>query len=121
MGAAYLLPKVVGLGHASELLYTGDIIGAERAIEIGLANHLISDEGQLIEEGTRLAARIAAGPYFANQLTKQMLEDEMNLGLSEAIEAEAQAQAICMQHPDFREAYDAWVEKRVARYEGLES
>lgn len=121
MGAAYLLPKVVGLGHASELLYTGDIIGAERAIEIGLANHLISDEGQLIEEGTRLAARIAAGPYFANQLTKQMLEDEMNLGLSEAIEAEAQAQAICMQHPDFREAYDAWVEKRAARYEGLES
>ena len=121
MGAAYLLPKVVGLGHASELLYTGEIIRAERAVEIGLANHLISDEGQLIEEGTRLAARIASGPYFANQLTKQMLEDEMNLGLSEAIEAEAQAQAICMQHPDFREAYDAWVEKRPARYEGLES
>ena len=118
MGAAYLLPRIVGLGNASELLYSGEIIDAERAVKIGLGNRIVDAES-LITEATRLAERIAHGPFFAHTMTKKMLDDEANLGLSEAIEAEAQAQAICMQHPDFREAYDAWVEKRSPRFEGI--
>lgn len=118
MGAAYLLPRIVGLGNASELLYSGEIIDAERAVKIGLGNRIVDAES-LITEATRLAERIARGPFFAHTMTKKMLDDEANLGLSEAIEAEAQAQAICMQHPDFREAYDAWVEKRSPRFEGI--
>ena len=119
MGAAYLLPRIVGLGHASELLYTGDIIDANRAIEIGLGNRLVPSES-LVEEATALAEKIARGPFFAHTMTKQMIDDEAHLNLSQAIEAEAQAQAICMQHPDFREAYDAWVEKRKPKFEGAE-
>ncbi len=119
MGSAYLLPRIVGLGHASELLYTGDIIGAERAVEIGLGNRIVSAD-DLVQEATKLAEKIAKGPFFAHTMTKKMIDDEAHLNLSEAIEAEAQAQAICMQHPDFREAYDAWVEKRAPRFEGVE-
>ena len=119
MGAAYLLPRIIGLGHASELLYTGEIIDSERAIEIGLGNRIIATE-ELVREATELAEKIAKGPFFAHTMTKKMIEDEAHLSLSEAIEAEAQAQAICMQHPDFREAYDAWVEKRKPRFEGVE-
>lgn len=117
MGAAYLLPRIVGLGNASELLYSGEIIDAERAVKIGLGNRIVDAES-LVTEAIGLAERIARGPFFAHTMTKKMLDDEANLGLSEAIEAEAQAQAICMQHPDFREAYDAWVEKRSPQFEG---
>jgi len=119
MGSAYLLPRVVGLGHASELLFTGDIIGAERAAEIGLVNRVV-EAGAVVSEAQALALRLAKGPAFANAMTKKMIEDEAPLGLEMAIEAEAQAQAICMQHPDFREAYEAWVAKRAPRFEGLE-
>ncbi len=119
MGSAYLLPRIVGLGHASELLYTGDIIRAERAVEIGLGNRIVPAD-ELVSTVTTLAEKIAKGPFFAHTMTKKMIDDEANLGLSEAIEAEAQAQAICMQHPDFREAYDAWVEKRAPKFEGVE-
>ena len=118
MGATYLLPRVVGLGHASELLFTGEIIRAERAERIGLVNRVVPSD-ELREAALALAGKLARGPFFAHQMTKQMLEDETNLGLGEAIEAEAQAQAICMAHPDFREAYDAWTEKRAPRFEGL--
>jgi enoyl-CoA hydratase/carnithine racemase len=118
MGAAYLLPRVVGLGHASELLFTGDIIDAAHAARIGLANRVVPRE-RVVEEATALARRLARGPAFAHAMTKQMLEDEAPLSLEAAIEAEAQAQAICMQHPDFREAYDAWKAKRERRFEGL--
>ena len=119
MGAAHLLPRIVGQGHAAELLYTGEIIAAPKAIEIGLGNRIVESE-QLVAEATALAEKIAKGPFFAHTMTKKMLVDEANLSLSEAIEAEAQAQAICMQHPDFREAYDAWVEKRPPQFEGAE-
>lgn len=116
MGATYLLPKIVGLGHASELLFTGEIIGAERAEEIGLINRRCGEN--CLTPALELAQRLANGPAFAHQMTKQMLEAEAQMTLAQAIEAEAQAQAICMQHPDFREAHDAWKEKRTPRFEG---
>ena len=119
MGSAYLLPRIVGLGHASDLLFTGDIIRIDRAVEIGLVNRSVA-EGEEFKTALELAKKLAAGPAFAHAMTKKMIEDEASLSLEEAIEAEAQAQAICMQHPDFREAYDSWVEKRSPRFEGFE-
>ena len=116
MGATYLLPKVVGLGHASELLFSGEIIKAERALEIGLVNKVCGD--QCLKEALLFAKKLAQGSAFAHSMTKQMLESEAQMTLAQAIEAEAQAQAICMQHPDFREAHDAWCEKRDPKFEG---
>ena len=111
MGAAYLLPRVVGLGRASELLFLGDVIGAEEALRIGLVNRVVSPE-QCLPQAREIAARLASGPAFAHGVTKQMLESEHGMTLAAAIEAEAQAQAICMMHPDFRAAYDAWKSKK---------
>ncbi len=111
MGAAYLLPRVVGLGRASELLFLGDLVGAEEALRIGLVNKVVPKD-QCRAEARKLAERLASGPAFAHTVTKQMLESEHTMALAEAIEAEAQAQAICMMHPDFRIAYDAWVAKK---------
>ncbi len=117
MGSAYLLPRVVGLGRATELLFTGDIIGAEEAHRIGLFGKVVAPE-QCVVEARALAERLASGPAFAHSMTKQMLESEYAMTLDQAIEAEAQAQAICMQHPDFRESYDAWVAKRPIVFAG---
>jgi enoyl-CoA hydratase/carnithine racemase len=117
MGAAYLLPRVVGLGRASELLFTGDTIGAEEALRIGLVNRVVPP-AECLPVAMELAARLARGPAFAHGMTKEMLESEATMTLEQAIEAEAQAQAICMQHPDFRAAYEAWRDKRRARFEG---
>lgn len=110
MGASWLLPRLVGLGVASEILMTGDRVPAERCERIGLANALVDDEDPEAVDAAAFewAKRIAAGPHFAVRMTKQMLGAELELGLAGAIEAEAQAQAICMQHPDFREAHEAW-------------
>lgn len=110
MGASWLLPRLVGLGVASEILMLGDRVPAERCERIGLANALVDDEDPEAVDAAALewAKRIAAGPHFAVRMTKQMLGAELELGLAGAIEAEAQAQAICMQHPDFREAHEAW-------------
>lgn len=116
MGATYLLPRVVGLGHASQLLFTGEIIRAPKAARIGLVNEVVAPEA-CVDTALALARTLADGPMFAHAMTKKMIEDEATLNLREAIEAEAQAQAICMAHPDFREAYDAWVEKRPPRFE----
>ena len=120
MGATYLLPKVVGLGRASELLFSGEIIKVERAVEIGLVNHhcRAEDGASVLERALDFAHKLARGPAFAHSMTKQMLESEAQMSLAAAIEAEAQVQAICMQHPDFREAYEAWREKRSPRFEG---
>lgn len=115
MGATYLLPRVVGLGHATELLFTGDIILADRAKEIGLFHRVVED---CVSAARELAERLASGPAFAHAMTKQMLESEHTMTLDAAIEAEAQVQAICMQHPDFRAAYDAWVAKRPIVFSG---
>jgi enoyl-CoA hydratase/carnithine racemase len=117
MGAGYLLPRVVGLGRASELLFTGDVIGAEEAMRIGLVNRVVPS-AECVPVAQAFAARLASGPAFAHAMTKQMLESEQGLTLEQAIEAEAQAQAICMQHPDFRAAFDAWTAKRPIRFAG---
>jgi enoyl-CoA hydratase/carnithine racemase len=117
MGATYLLPRVVGLGRASELLFLGDIIGAEEAHRIGLFGRVVAPE-ECVPHARALAERLASGPAFANAMTKQMLESEHQMSLDQAIEAEAQVQAICMQHPDFRTAYDAWVAKRPIVFAG---
>jgi enoyl-CoA hydratase/carnithine racemase len=118
MGAMYLLPRIVGLGHASELLLFGDIIPAARALEIGLVNRVVADAAAAVAMAQDWAARLARGPAFAHAMTKQMLESEHTMALSEAIEAEAQAQALCMQHADFAEAHDAFKAKRPARFRG---
>lgn len=117
MGAAYLLPRVVGLGRANELLFLGDVIGADEAHRIGLVNKVVAPEA-CVGEARAIAERLASGPAFAHAMTKQMLESEHIMSLDQAIEAEAQVQAICMQHPDFRAAYDGWVAKKPVTFEG---
>jgi|SRR5215813_675252 len=116
MGAAFLLPRVIGLAKATELLYTGDFISADEAKSVGLYNQVVS--GDKLSSVTReFAARLAAGPSFAIARTKEMVNRELDVDLETALESEAQAQAICMQHPDFREAYSAFVEKRKPHFE----
>lgn len=115
MGAAYLLPRVVGLAKATELLYTGDFISAAEAERMGLYNRVVTSE-QLVTTTTEFAERLAQGPGFAIAKTKEMLNRELDMNLPTALECEAQAQAICMQHPDYREAYEAFVEKRSANF-----
>jgi enoyl-CoA hydratase/carnithine racemase len=117
MGAAYLLPRIVGLGRANELLFLGDVVDATRAEHMGLFTRVVAPE-QCVPEARALAERLASGPAFAHAMTKQMLESEHTMSLDEAIEAEAQAQAICMQHKDFRTAYDAWKEKEPIVFDG---
>jgi enoyl-CoA hydratase/carnithine racemase len=116
MGAAYLLPRVVGLAKATELLYTGDFISAAEAERIGLYNRVVPAD-QLAESTRELAERLARGPAFALAKTKELLDREAHMNLDAALECEAQAQAICMQHPDYREAYEAFVAKRAPRFE----
>jgi enoyl-CoA hydratase/carnithine racemase len=118
MGITYLLPRLVGLGHASELLFFGDVIDATHAERIGLVNRLVENGEEAVRVATEWAVRLAAGPAFAHSMTKQMIESEHTMPLAAAIEAEAQAQAICMQHPDFGEAHDAFKDKRPARFQG---
>jgi enoyl-CoA hydratase/carnithine racemase len=115
MGAAHLLPRIVGLGRATELLLLGDVVDAATAERIGLFNRVVPED-TLLAEAEALAARIAAGPAFANGMTKEALNRELDVSLDTALEMEAQAQAICMVHPDFRAAYDAWVGKRPPRF-----
>jgi enoyl-CoA hydratase/carnithine racemase len=117
MGAAYLLPRVIGLAHASELLFLGDKIDAHEALRIGLVSKVVP-QAECLATARTLAERLASGPAFAHSMTKQMLESEHGMTLDQAIEAEAQAQAVCMMHPDFRSAFDAWKEKREIRFAG---
>lgn len=118
MGVTYLLPRIVGLGHATELLLFGDVIDAERALAIGLVNRVAADGAAALAQAQAWAARLARGPAFAHAMTKQMIESEHTMALGEAIEAEAQAQALCMQHPDFAEAHAAWKAKRPPQFRG---
>jgi enoyl-CoA hydratase/carnithine racemase len=111
MGAVWLLPRLVGLAHASELLMLGDFITAERAAAIGLYNRVVAAD-RLMAEATDVAARLARGPSVALGVTKQALNEEAAMDLVAAIEWEAQAQAACMQNPNFREAYEAFRAKR---------
>jgi len=111
MGAAWLLPRIVGLGHASELLMAGEFISAERAERIGLYNHVVSGD-DLEAEARAMAEKLAAGPGMGLAVTKRMLNAEAHMDLGEAMQAEGWVQAECMKHPDYRESYDAFVEKR---------
>ncbi|WP_145196129.1 enoyl-CoA hydratase family protein [Planctomycetes bacterium Poly30] len=111
MGAAWLLPRIVGLGHASELLMTGDFITAERAGEIGLYNHVVEDDA-LEARAMELAQKLAKGPGMGLAVTKRMLNAEAHMSLRDAMQAEGWVQAECMKHPDYREAFEAFTEKR---------
>jgi len=111
MGAAWLLPRIIGLGHASELLMTGDFIDADRAERIGLYNSVV-DDSELDGAAMDLACKLAAGPRMGLAMTKRMLNEEASMTLGEAMAAEGWIQAECMKHPDYREAYDAFMEKR---------
>ena len=117
MGACAILPRIIGQGRASELLYFGRNMTAEEGERWGFYNRLVARES-LMTEAEAWAARIASGPTFANGMTKNQLNQEWNMGLEQAIEAEAQAQAICMQTRDFERAYRAFVEKRQPVFEG---
>lgn len=117
MGACSLLPRMIGQGRASELLYTGRAMSAREGLQWGFFNAL-HDPARLGDEAQALAAQLAAGPTFAHGITKKLLHQEWNMGLDEAIEAEAQAQAICMQTGDFRRAYEAFVAKAKPVFEG---
>lgn len=115
MGACFLLPRVVGLTKATELLMTGDFIGADLAQRIGLYNEVIEPE-RLIERARQVAAKLAKGPQHGLAVTKDLLNKALSFDLETALEAEAQAQAKCMVHPDFRESYDAWKQKREPKF-----
>jgi enoyl-CoA hydratase/carnithine racemase len=115
MGSAYLLPRVVGAGRAAELLMTGDFISATEAHAMGLYNRVVSD-GELAGSARAFAERLAKGPQLGIAMTKHLLEREATMDLTAALETEARAQAKAMEHPDFREAYEAFVAKRPPRF-----
>ncbi len=117
MGACALLPRVIGQGRAAELLYTGRSIHGSEAERWGFFNRLC-EPAELLVQARALAAQLAAGPTFAHGMTKKMLQQEWNMGVDEAIEAEAQAQAICMATNDFHRAYHAFVAKQTPVFEG---
>ena len=115
MGAAWLLPRIVGLGRATELLMTGDFISAEEALRIGLYNRVVADD-DVLNAAHQFAEMLARGPSFALEITKDALNRETTMDLAAAIEAEAQIQASLMMHADFREAYASFLAKRPPRF-----
>lgn len=117
MGACAMLPRLIGQGRAAELLFTGRSLGGDEGERWGFFNRLCLPEA-LQTEATELAAQLAAGPGFANGLTKTMLHQEWSMGIEQAIEAEAQAQALCMLTQDFRRAYEAFVAKQRPVFQG---
>ncbi len=117
MGACALLPRIVGQGRASELLYTGRALGGEEALQWGFLNRVCSPEA-VLADARALASEIAHGPTFAHGITKTMLHQEWSMGIDEAIESEAQAQAICMLTEDFNRAYQAFSAKARPVFQG---
>ena len=115
MGAAWLLPRLVGLGRATELLMTGDFIDAKRAHEIGLYHRVVPADA-VLAEARALAERLARGPSAALAVTKDALNREGAMTLEAALELEAQLQAELMEHPNFRESYEAFVAKREPKF-----
>lgn len=117
MGACAILPRIIGQGRAAELLFMGRAMSAEEGHAWGFFNRVVP-RGELIETAQDMAKRIAAGPTFGNMMTKTMLAQEWSMSIDQAIEAEAQAQAICMQGQDFHRAYHAFVAKERPVFEG---
>jgi enoyl-CoA hydratase/carnithine racemase len=117
MGAAYLLPRLVGLGKATELLLLGDEVDAETAAQIGLATRLV-DDAELPTAATELARSLADGPTLAHATTKVLLTRELDMSLGDAVEMEALAQALLMKSDDFGEFYAAWTEGRSPAWTG---
>ena len=117
MGAAYLLPKVIGRGRAAELLLLGDNIDAQECLRLGLANRVVPHD-KLMDEAMGIAGRLAEGPGLALGMTKRMLVNESSMNLESAIEQEAQAQALLLRARDHREFYEAWKAKRTPHFQG---
>jgi enoyl-CoA hydratase/carnithine racemase len=117
MGACAILPRIIGQGRASELLFTGRSMLAEEGLAWGFFNRLIAPE-TVLAESLVLATEIAQGPTFAHALTKKMLHAEWSMTVDEAIDAEAEAQAVCMETQDFHRAYHAFVAKQKPKFEG---
>jgi enoyl-CoA hydratase/carnithine racemase len=117
MGACAILPRIIGQGRASDWLYSGRSVGGEEAERAGFLNRLSPPE-TLLADAQAWASDIAAGPTFANGITKTMLHQEWNMSIDQAIEAEAQAQALCMLTEDFRRAYHAFVAKQKPVFQG---
>jgi enoyl-CoA hydratase/carnithine racemase len=117
MGACAILPRIVGQGRASELLFTGRVMSAEEGERWGFHNRLVPAD-RLMEEADALARNLASGPTFAHGITKTQLSMEWNVSLETAIEMEAQAQAICMATNDFRRAFEAFSDKRKPEFQG---
>lgn len=117
MGACAMLPRIIGQGRASELLYTGRLLGGEEGERWGFFNRLCAPE-EVLGEAQKLAAELCQGPTFANGITKTMLHQEWAMTIEQAIEAEAQAQALCMLTQDYTRAYNAFVAKQKPRFEG---
>ncbi len=117
MGACAMLPRIIGQGRAAELLYTGRSMDAAEAERWGFYNAVVEPEA-LLAEATRRAGDLANGPAFAHAMTKRMLEQEWSVSVEQAIEMEAQAQALCMGTQDFRRAFEAFAAKRTPTFEG---
>ena len=117
MGACAMLPRMIGQGRAAELLFTGRTMSAEEGERWGFFNRLVAP-AQLESEALALARKLAEGPTFAHMMTKTMLHQEWAMSLDQAIEAEALAQAVCMQTKDFRRAYEAFVAKKTPQFAG---
>jgi len=115
MGACTMLPRIIGQGRASELLYTGRSLAAEEGLAWGFYNKVVDP---VLPAAMELAQSLASGPTAAHAMTKKMLHQEWNVGVDEAIEMEAQAQAILMQNRDFRRAYEAFVAKKKPEFQG---
>jgi enoyl-CoA hydratase/carnithine racemase len=117
MGACAILPRLIGHGRATELLLTGRAMTAEEGERWGFFNRIVPG-AELTSEATRAARDLADGPTFAHAMTKEMLNREWSMSIDDALEAEAQAQVLCMQTEDFRRAYRAFVEKTKPKFEG---
>ena len=117
MGACAILPRIIGQGRASELLFTGRSLLADEGLAWGFFNRLIAPEA-VLAESVALAAEIAQGPTFAHAMTKKMLHAEWSMTVDAAIDAEAEAQAVCMETQDFHRAYHAFVAKQKPKFEG---
>jgi enoyl-CoA hydratase/carnithine racemase len=117
MGACAILPRIIGQGRAAELLYTGRSMSAEEGLAWGYYNQIVPGD-QLLEKAQEMALTLAGGPAFAHSMTKKCLHQEWSLSIEQALETEAEAQAICMQTRDFERAYNAFVNKQKPQFEG---